>query len=156
MSRCYSVRVMAVPGMVTPTQRHRPASRMTAKTRRNSSPTFLRPAHCKPTSLFFVPPPTVVMRSLRVANSVTVVGGTVSIPEVAVNFSGGGFSNYVRLHLSIMSSAYLTATTQFPRPAWQNVAVTKFLDSLPSHTYAGLFNPHGRVRGSLSIYEPDA
>jgi hypothetical protein len=28
--------------------------------------------------------------------SVTAVGGTFGIPEVAVNFSGGGFSNYVR------------------------------------------------------------
>jgi hypothetical protein len=28
--------------------------------------------------------------------SVTVVGGTAYIPEVAADFSGGGFSNYVR------------------------------------------------------------
>ena len=37
------------------------------------------------------------------ASSVTSVGGTQSIPEVAVSrfFSGGGFSDYVRLlHLS--------------------------------------------------------
>lgn len=30
-------------------------------------------------------------------NSVTAVGGTNSYPEVAVYFSGGGFSNYVSL-----------------------------------------------------------
>ena len=34
---------------------------------------------------------------IRVACSVTAVGGTSYIPEVASNFSGGGFSDYVRL-----------------------------------------------------------
>ncbi|KAN0134254.1 Peptidase S8/S53 domain containing protein [Lactarius tabidus] len=58
---------------------------------------------------------------------VTVVGGTAYIPEVAAYFSGGGFSNY------------------FPRPWWQEAAVCKFLESLPSGTYAGLFNPNGRA-----------
>ncbi|KAF8261845.1 tripeptidyl peptidase A [Lactarius quietus] len=63
---------------------------------------------------------------------VTVVGGTVNIPEVAVDFSGGGFSNY------------------FPRPPWQDAAVCKFLESLPSGTYEGLFNPNGRAIPDVS------
>ncbi|KAH9023374.1 tripeptidyl peptidase A [Lactarius pseudohatsudake] len=63
---------------------------------------------------------------------VTAVGGTVHIPEVAVDFSGGGFSNY------------------FPRPFWQDVAVGKFLASLPKDTYAGLFNHSGRAIPDVS------
>ncbi|KAH9171605.1 tripeptidyl peptidase A [Lactarius sanguifluus] len=63
---------------------------------------------------------------------VTAVGGTVHIPEVAVDFSGGGFSNY------------------FSRPIWQEVAVRKFLASLPKGTYAGLFNPSGRAIPDIS------
>ncbi|KAF9478384.1 tripeptidyl peptidase A [Pholiota conissans] len=59
---------------------------------------------------------------------VTSVGGTASVPEVAVSrfFSGGGFSDY------------------FARPLYQEVAVSQYLASLPKGTYAGLFNPHGR------------
>ncbi|KAH9017730.1 tripeptidyl peptidase A [Lactarius hengduanensis] len=63
---------------------------------------------------------------------VTAVGGTVHIPEVAVNFSGGGFSNYFR------------------RPVWQQAAVGKYLASLPKGTYAGLFNPSGRAIPDVS------
>ncbi|KAJ7068686.1 tripeptidyl peptidase A [Mycena amicta] len=51
---------------------------------------------------------------------VTAVGGTVHFPETAVGFSGGGFSNY------------------FARPAYQEKAVTKFLNQLPKGTYSGL------------------
>ncbi|THH33479.1 hypothetical protein EUX98_g707 [Antrodiella citrinella] len=58
---------------------------------------------------------------------VTAVGGTIHVPETAVDFSGGGFSNV------------------FTRPSYQNAAVTKFLDKLPKGTYAGLFNPAGRA-----------
>ncbi|KAJ7591538.1 tripeptidyl peptidase A [Mycena floridula] len=57
---------------------------------------------------------------------VTAVGGTVNIPETAVDFSGGGFSNY------------------FARPAYQDAAVASFFKKLPKGTYAGLFNPQGR------------
>jgi tripeptidyl-peptidase I len=39
---------------------------------------------------------------------VTAVGGTIHIPEVAVDFSGGGFSNY------------------FSRPSYQDAAVEAF------------------------------
>lgn len=45
------------------------------------------------------------------------------MPETAVEFSGGGFSNY------------------FPRPAYQDKAVEEFFKILPNGTYAGLFNP---------------
>ncbi|KAJ3740978.1 peptidase S8/S53 domain-containing protein [Lentinula detonsa] len=58
---------------------------------------------------------------------VTAVGGTIHVPEVAVDFSGGGFSNY------------------FARPAYQDAAVAAFLDNLPNGTFAGLFNPNGRA-----------
>ncbi|KAF8655338.1 hypothetical protein AX16_003111 [Volvariella volvacea WC 439] len=61
--------------------------------------------------------------------AVTSVGGTVNVaPEIAVTrfFSGGGFSDY------------------FPRPAYQDKAVKKFLKTLPKGTYADLFNPAGR------------
>ncbi|KAI0034121.1 tripeptidyl peptidase A [Vararia minispora EC-137] len=57
---------------------------------------------------------------------ITSVGGTVNIPEVAVSFSGGGFSNY------------------FQRPSYQEVAISEYLDSLPDGTYEGLFNRSGR------------
>ncbi|KAK7470306.1 hypothetical protein VKT23_001737 [Stygiomarasmius scandens] len=59
---------------------------------------------------------------------VTAVGGTEFInPEIAVFFSGGGFSNF------------------FARPSYQDKAVTKFLDALPKGTFKGLFNPNGRA-----------
>ncbi|KIP08325.1 hypothetical protein PHLGIDRAFT_127064 [Phlebiopsis gigantea 11061_1 CR5-6] len=57
---------------------------------------------------------------------VTAVGGTIHVPERAVDFSGGGFSNY------------------FPRPSYQDIAVPRFLKKLAPGTYAGLFNPAGR------------
>lgn len=58
---------------------------------------------------------------------VTTVGGTTSVnPEVAVSFSGGGFSNY------------------FARPSYQDDAVSSFLSSIGSQN-AGLFNTTGRA-----------
>ncbi|KAH9940879.1 subtilisin-like protein [Epithele typhae] len=58
---------------------------------------------------------------------VTTVGGTIRVnPEVAVSFSGGGFSNY------------------FSQPSYQSSAVSTFLTSLGS-TNAGLFNKTGRA-----------
>ncbi|KIJ69790.1 hypothetical protein HYDPIDRAFT_77750 [Hydnomerulius pinastri MD-312] len=57
---------------------------------------------------------------------VTSVGGTVNVPETAVFFSGGGFSNY------------------FPRPEYQNSVVDEFLSKLAPGTYEGLYNPYGR------------
>ncbi|EIM89124.1 subtilisin-like protein [Stereum hirsutum FP-91666 SS1] len=65
---------------------------------------------------------------------VTTVGGTQSIPEVAVSrfFSGGGFSNY------------------FARPSYQDDAVTTYLSSLPNGTYAGLYNASGRAYPDVS------
>ncbi|KAI0797010.1 tripeptidyl peptidase A [Abortiporus biennis] len=57
---------------------------------------------------------------------VTSVGGTIKIPEVAVDFSGGGFSDL------------------FSTPSYQQEAVNAFLQQLPEGTYPGLFNPSGR------------
>ncbi len=57
---------------------------------------------------------------------VTSVGGTTHVePEVAVSFSSGGFSD------------------RFPRPAYQDDAVSAYLDKL-GDTWAGLYNPEGR------------
>ncbi|KAI0252049.1 tripeptidyl peptidase A [Lactifluus subvellereus] len=63
---------------------------------------------------------------------VTAVGGTVRIPEVAVRFSGGGFSNY------------------FAQPTYQATAVAAYLASQPLGQYAGLFNPLGRAYPDVS------
>nr|VWP02127.1 Eukaryotic translation initiation factor 3 subunit G (eIF3g) (Eukaryotic translation initiation factor 3 RNA-binding subunit) (eIF-3 RNA-binding subunit) (Translation initiation factor eIF3 p33 subunit homolog) (eIF3 p33 homolog) [Ganoderma boninense] len=58
---------------------------------------------------------------------VTAVGGTIRVnPEVAVSFSGGGFSDY------------------FTQPSYQSSAVSTFLSGLGS-TNAGLFNRTGRA-----------
>ncbi|KAL0580736.1 hypothetical protein V5O48_001294 [Marasmius crinis-equi] len=58
---------------------------------------------------------------------VTAVGGTVNVPEVAVDFSGGGFSDY------------------WPRPSYQEEAVQAYLDNLPEGLYDGLYNRSGRA-----------
>ncbi|KAJ7785432.1 peptidase S8/S53 domain-containing protein [Mycena olivaceomarginata] len=57
--------------------------------------------------------------------SVMAMGGTMSIPEVAASFSGGGFSDY------------------FPRPAYQDKSVNTYLGKLHHGTYNGLFNCFG-------------
>ena len=57
---------------------------------------------------------------------VTSVGGTYHVePERAVGFSSGGFSD------------------RFPRPSYQDAAVTQFLGIL-GDTWKGLYNPNGR------------
>ncbi|KAL8862715.1 MAG: hypothetical protein Q9178_001213 [Gyalolechia marmorata] len=57
---------------------------------------------------------------------VTAVGGTYRIqPEIAIGFSSGGFSD------------------RFPRPAYQNTAVTQYLNKI-GDTFQGLYNPNGR------------
>ncbi|KDQ64444.1 hypothetical protein JAAARDRAFT_28073 [Jaapia argillacea MUCL 33604] len=63
---------------------------------------------------------------------VTTVGGTIGVPETAVFFSGGGFSNY------------------FPRPSYQDSAVTGYLSKLPPGLYEGLYNPNGRAYPDVS------
>ncbi|KAJ6560453.1 tripeptidyl peptidase A [Mycena capillaripes] len=70
--------------------------------------------------------------------AVTAVGGTMSIPEVAANFSGGGFSDY------------------FHRPAYQDTAVGAYLHKLHPRTYEGLFNRAGRVRFLFLTLLPDS
>ncbi|KAH9924392.1 peptidase S8/S53 domain-containing protein [Fomitopsis serialis] len=57
---------------------------------------------------------------------ITSVGGTTgTLPETAVYFSGGGFSNY------------------WARPSYQSTVVPEYLDYLGS-TYSGLYNTSGR------------
>ncbi|KAL8808828.1 MAG: hypothetical protein Q9223_003671 [Gallowayella weberi] len=57
---------------------------------------------------------------------VTSVGGTFHVqPEIAIGFSSGGFSD------------------RFPRPAYQNTAVTQYLSKI-GDTFKGLYNPNGR------------
>ncbi|KAI0064242.1 tripeptidyl peptidase A [Artomyces pyxidatus] len=63
---------------------------------------------------------------------VTTVGGTYLVPEVAVPFSAGGFSNY------------------FSRPHYQDFAVEEYLRKLPKGTYKGLYNPKGRAFPDVS------
>ncbi|KAH9020555.1 subtilisin-like protein [Lactarius deliciosus] len=55
----------------------------------------------------------------------TAVGGTTDYPEIAAPLSGGGFSDH------------------FPRPAYQDVAVSAFLER-QGIQYSGLYNPEGR------------
>ncbi|PAV21239.1 tripeptidyl peptidase A [Pyrrhoderma noxium] len=63
---------------------------------------------------------------------VTAVGGTIFVPEIAVSFSGGGFSDI------------------FSRPSYQDAVVTRYLTGLPNGTYEGLFNPNGRAIPDVS------
>ncbi|KAI6006446.1 peptidase S8/S53 domain-containing protein [Pisolithus marmoratus] len=63
---------------------------------------------------------------------VTTVGGTIYIPGTAASFSGGGFSNY------------------FPRPSYQDKAVSDYLSTLTPGTYEGLYNPDGRAYPDVS------
>ncbi|KAJ7797595.1 peptidase S8/S53 domain-containing protein [Mycena olivaceomarginata] len=67
--------------------------------------------------------------------SVTAVGGTMSIPEVAVSFSGGGFSDC------------------FPRPAYQDKSINTYLSKLHHGTYDGLFNRLGRARKFQIVWQ---
>jgi tripeptidyl-peptidase-1 len=58
---------------------------------------------------------------------VTAVGGTYKVPEVAISFSGGGFSNY------------------FAQPSYQSAAVANYLKTFTSYStyfnkYVGLFS----------------
>ncbi|KAG1837809.1 hypothetical protein C8R48DRAFT_782571 [Suillus tomentosus] len=65
----------------------------------------------------------------------TAVGGTINIPETAVYFSSGGFSDY------------------FARPAYQEVAVSEYLVMLAPDTFEGLFNSTGRVCRLVNLME---
>jgi tripeptidyl-peptidase-1 len=56
---------------------------------------------------------------------VTAVGSTFGLPEVAANFSSGGFSNY------------------FPRPWYQDQVVPEYLNTVPA-SFPGVFNRSGR------------
>ena len=57
---------------------------------------------------------------------VTAVGSTIGVlPERAINFTGGGFSNI------------------FTRPSFQDTVVPHFLTTVPT-SFAGVFNRNGR------------
>ncbi|KAJ7089878.1 peptidase S8/S53 domain-containing protein [Mycena belliarum] len=62
---------------------------------------------------------------------VTTVGGTTRVPEVAVSFSGGGFSRY------------------FAQPSYQAASVAPFLKNLGTK-FSGLFNATGRAYPDVS------
>jgi tripeptidyl-peptidase-1 len=84
---------------------------------------------------------------------VTAAGGTTHIPEVAVDFSGGGLAtSCVALFRSGRVTTLFKLTRicfQVPAPEVARCRRGEFLKSLPSGTYAGLFNPKGRVRETL-------
>ncbi|KAJ6493178.1 family S53 protease-like protein [Mycena sanguinolenta] len=64
---------------------------------------------------------------------VTAVGSTIGFaPEVAINFTGGGFSNL------------------FPTPDYQTTAVASFIETIPSD-FAGTFNKTGRGYPDVAI-----
>lgn len=64
---------------------------------------------------------------------VTAVGATYRVePEIAVSFSGGGFSNF------------------FPRPAYQDAAVTTYLNEYARPNYTQYFNASGRAYPDIS------
>ncbi|PCH37959.1 family S53 protease [Wolfiporia cocos MD-104 SS10] len=67
---------------------------------------------------------------------ITSVGATTQIPEVAVDFSGGGFSNY------------------FLRPVYQETAVTDYLLYIGTNM-SGLYNAVGRGYPDVSAYGVD-
>lgn len=62
----------------------------------------------------------------------TAVGATVGIPETAVDFSGGGFSDY------------------FSRPSYQSSAVSTYLRTQLKDAYKGLYNSSGRAIPDVS------
>ncbi|KAF8155015.1 family S53 protease-like protein [Mycena galopus ATCC 62051] len=65
---------------------------------------------------------------------VTAVGSTIGIaPEQAVNFTGGGFSNY------------------FPTPSWQSSAVSTFLNTGIPAGFNGTFNATGRGYPDVAV-----
>lgn len=63
---------------------------------------------------------------------VTAVGATYRIAEQAVSFSGGGFSNY------------------FPRPAYQDAAVSSYLTTQANASLTQYFNSTGRAYPDVS------
>lgn len=63
----------------------------------------------------------------------TAVGGTRYVePELAVSFSGGGFSDL------------------FPRPEWQNTTVAKYLAEKADSTFKKYYNTTGRAYPDIS------
>jgi tripeptidyl-peptidase-1 len=75
----------------------------------------------------------------KIDHSVTAVGATIHIPETAVFFSGGGFSNYVS-NPRPLHTYQLRYFHQFTRPSYQDAAVSEYLVRLAPSTYEGLYN----------------
>lgn len=67
-------------------------------------------------------------------DSLTSVGGTENIPETAVYFSSGGFSDY------------------FSRPLYQEFAVNEYLTDYLGSKNGGLYNPKGRGFPDVAAY----
>ncbi|KAJ7448380.1 family S53 protease-like protein [Mycena latifolia] len=64
---------------------------------------------------------------------VTAVGSTIGFgPEIAANFTGGGFANF------------------FPAPSYQSATIAGFLETLPS-SFAGTFNRTGRGYPDVAV-----
>lgn len=84
--------------MATQTPRRNSASQMMARTRPYSCPSSPLVVPCASFMSTTVSPHIISHLSCCVG-SVTTVGGTQGIPEIAAPFSGGGFSNYVSLNL---------------------------------------------------------
>ena len=74
-----------------------------------------------------------ISHSVLFCCSVTSVGGTIGFPEQAVNFSGGGFSDY------------------WARPDYQDSAVSKYIEYLDGEN-DGLYNASGRGYPDVAAY----
>jgi hypothetical protein len=87
--------------MGTQTQRRTRASRTMARTGLDSYPVSPRAVHSRSPSFCIHLLYMFAVDAFRDdgVHSVTAVGGTVSVPEVAADFSGGGFSNVVSIAL---------------------------------------------------------
>ena len=76
------------------------------------------------------------LRTKQLLRSVTSVGGTYNIPETAVSFSGGGFSNY------------------FPTADFQKDAVSAYLSAIGDKNQ-GLYNASGRGYPDVAAFGAD-
>jgi tripeptidyl-peptidase-1 len=74
----------------------------------------------------------VARRSPLTLNAVTTVGSSQGFPETAAPFSAGGFSN------------------TFDRPAYQDIAVTEFLSTIPPD-FPGVFQRTGRAYPDVAM-----
>ena len=100
MSPSLSLPVTAASATVRRTQRSRNASPTTGATLRVSCRSSPQRAPCECLVSWILVNPLreyLLVLTSKLYDSVTAVGGTIHVPETAVFFSGGGFSNVVRL-----------------------------------------------------------